>query len=218
MPLVALKHWMFAVETLRLFIVAEDLLVRTGLSTLLSTHDEFRLVGQSNGATITDDMEVYQPDVVLWDLGWRMENVQALSNLSLPTLVLIGDRQMTPNVLNALSNCDVFGVLLRDSQPNLLITALTTLGKNLIVIAPELSEYLSSNAQLSTEPAVELTTRETEVLQLMAQGLTNKAIAHQLGITDHTVKFHVNAIMTKLGAQSRTDAVMKANRGGLIFL
>ena len=64
----------------------------------------------------------------------------------------------------------------------------------------------------------DLTPREDEVLQLLAQGMTNKAIAHQLGITDHTVKFHVNAIMTKLNAQSRTDAVIRATRVPKFYL
>ena len=57
-----------------------------------------------------------------------------------------------------------------------------------------------------------------EVLTLLAEGLTNKAIAHRLTISEHTVKFHVNAIMGKLDAQSRTDAVVRATRQGLIAL
>jgi DNA-binding NarL/FixJ family response regulator len=64
----------------------------------------------------------------------------------------------------------------------------------------------------------ELTPRETEVLQLLADGLTNKAIAQRLGISDHTVKFHVNAVLGKLGAQSRTEAVVRATRLGLLHL
>jgi DNA-binding NarL/FixJ family response regulator len=56
------------------------------------------------------------------------------------------------------------------------------------------------------------------VLHLLAQGLPNKLIARQLGITDHTVKYHVNAIMSKLGAQSRTDAVVRATRAGWLTL
>jgi DNA-binding NarL/FixJ family response regulator len=57
-----------------------------------------------------------------------------------------------------------------------------------------------------------------EVLQLLAEGLANKAIAHRLDISDHTVKFHVNAILSKFGAQSRTEAVVRATRLGLILL
>jgi DNA-binding NarL/FixJ family response regulator len=63
-----------------------------------------------------------------------------------------------------------------------------------------------------------LTSREQEVLKLLAEGLPNKGIADRLRISDHTVKFHVNAIMSKLGAQSRTDAVVRATRQGLLLL
>ena len=63
-----------------------------------------------------------------------------------------------------------------------------------------------------------MTSRELEVLWLLAEGLPNKAIASRLGISEHTVKFHVNSIMGKLSAQSRTDAVVRATRLGLILL
>jgi DNA-binding NarL/FixJ family response regulator len=63
-----------------------------------------------------------------------------------------------------------------------------------------------------------LTAREMEVLQYVAQGLANKVIARRLNITESTVKFHVNAILGKLGAQSRTDAVVRATRLGLVML
>ena len=63
-----------------------------------------------------------------------------------------------------------------------------------------------------------LTPREMEVLQLLAQGLANKAIAERLGISDHTAKFHVNAILGKLDAESRTEAIVQAVRLGLVIL
>ena len=67
-------------------------------------------------------------------------------------------------------------------------------------------------------PAEPLTPRETEVLALVAEGLSNKAIADELGISDQTVKFHVSSIAGKLGAASRTDAVRRAVRRGLLVL
>jgi DNA-binding NarL/FixJ family response regulator len=71
---------------------------------------------------------------------------------------------------------------------------------------------------VSSAPAESFTPREREVLALVAEGLANKMIARKLGITEHTVKFHLNAILTKLGAQSRTEAVVKATRMGLLAL
>jgi DNA-binding NarL/FixJ family response regulator len=67
-------------------------------------------------------------------------------------------------------------------------------------------------------PEEDLTAREREVLSLVAEGLPNKAIALRLGISDHTVKFHINAILSKLGVQSRTEAVVRAVRLGVLVL
>ena len=67
-------------------------------------------------------------------------------------------------------------------------------------------------------PMSSLTPREVEVLALLATGLPNKLIAHHLGISEHTAKFHVTAVMAKLGAQSRTDAVIRAARQGMVSL
>jgi DNA-binding NarL/FixJ family response regulator len=67
-------------------------------------------------------------------------------------------------------------------------------------------------------PSVALTPREIEVLRLLADGMSNKIIAHQLGISDHTVKFHVTSILTKLNAGSRTEAVTLGVRMGLVYL
>ena len=74
-------------------------------------------------------------------------------------------------------------------------------------------------AELDPQPLIEsLTPREVEVLKLLAEGLSNRAIAFGLGISEHTVKFHVNAIMGKLGAQSRTEAAVRATQLGLLLL
>ena len=72
--------------------------------------------------------------------------------------------------------------------------------------------------RLPLPPAPALTPREQEVLSLLAEGLPNKTIADRLHISEHTVKFHVNAVMSKLGAQSRTEAVVLATRHGWILL
>ncbi len=88
-----------------------------------------------------------------------------------------------------------------------------------MVLDPTLAPAILPARDWEDEPLVEaLTPREEEVLHLLADGLSNKAIALQLGISDHTVKFHVNAILGKLGAQSRTEAVVRATRMGLLVL
>ncbi|MGH2536960.1 MAG: response regulator transcription factor, partial [Candidatus Promineifilaceae bacterium] len=86
------------------------------------------------------------------------------------------------------------------------------------IVEPEFLGALRPAAPLEEPPLEPLTPRELEVLGLLAEGLTNKAIALRLGISEHTVKFHLNAILSKLGAQSRTAAVVRATRLGLIPL
>ncbi len=108
------------------------------------------------------------------------------------------------------------GLLLRSSGPDRLVAAIRAAAEGLITLDPALSSALPSASP--AVPVEELTHRESEVLHLLAEGLTNKAIARRLDISDHTVKFHINAILSKLHAQSRTEAVVIGLRLGLISL
>jgi two-component system nitrate/nitrite response regulator NarL len=111
------------------------------------------------------------------------------------------------------------GLLSRDISSERLMAALTAAAQGLMVLDLSLvPNLLGTGERLPSPLAEELTPREIEVLALLAEGLPNKTIAHRLNISEHTVKFHVNAIMGKLGAQSRTEAVVRATRLGLILL
>jgi DNA-binding NarL/FixJ family response regulator len=123
-------------------------------------------------------------------------------------------------LLRLLNSLDSYGVLLNDRDSHALLLALKTVAGGLVALDPVLlsAGLLPVQPLDSALPTDDLTPREDDVLQLLAQGLTNKAIAHRLGITDHTVKFHVTAIISKFQAQSRTDAVVRATRAGLVIL
>ena len=120
-----------------------------------------------------------------------------------------------------------FGVMRRDATPEEIVAALTAVAGGLIALDRRLAGDLlapaergliaPSTARLSVADET-LTARELEVLQLLAQGLPNKLIAQRLHISEHTAKFHVSAIMMKLGAASRTEAVTLAARRGLLIL
>jgi DNA-binding NarL/FixJ family response regulator len=100
-----------------------------------------------------------------------------------------------------------------------MLTAMKAVVKGLTVLDPTVTAtLLPSPPRLPDELISAPTAREMEVLQFLAEGLTNRAIASQLGISEHTVKFHVNAILTKFEAQSRTEAVVIAMRLGYIIL
>ena len=113
-----------------------------------------------------------------------------------------------------------WGVLSLNASEDELAVALRALGEGLWVGAPALMSDLLSRkpAQLLDEVGQPLTIRETEVLQLTAQGLANKQIALALGISEHTVKFHLSSLYAKLGVASRTEAVRAGARRGLVVL
>ena len=206
-----------------MLVVADNLLARAGLAALLDTQAGCFVVGQTTSDNLLDTLELTQPDMVLYDLGWRVSDaLDALATIAkhdIGVLALIADENDASTTLAALSSFAAYGLLLNENDPDLLHIALQATHAGLIVIDPALADMLATATSLPQQTLPEpLTPRENDVLQLLAQGMTNKAIAHQLGITDHTVKFHVNAIMTKMGAQSRTEAVVVATRAGLIIL
>ena len=200
--------------------MAQDPLARAGLAALLADQPGCEVVGQVGGEVdLSTALEVYHPDAVLWDLGWSaeasLERFTDLQDTSLPVVALMPDSVQITEAWSA----GVRGFLLRDADASALHAALMAVSEGLTVLAPELSAAPPSIIERrSGSLPEELTAREMEVLQLLAEGLSNKSIAQRLSISEHTVKFHVNAIFGKLGAQSRTEAVIRATRLGLVLL
>ncbi len=196
---------------IRIALVADDPLARAGLAALLATLPDCQVVAQLGSGQL-EELPGYDPDLVVWDVGW--EPPARLPEWSLPALALLTAEE-DPAAIWATG---VRGLLPRTADAERLTTAVAAIHHGFFLIDPIFSEgLLPEQAPL---PALHqaLTPRESQVLQLLAEGLTNKAIAQQLAISEHTVKFHVNALMDKLGAQSRTEAVVRATRLGLIVL
>lgn len=196
-------------------IVADDPLVQAGWAMVLAEQALLNLMGQVASDDLTDFLPVYEPDVVVWDLGWGTEDAPAgLDEIPYPLIVLLPDDELAEDVFAA----GVKGVLLRQVTAERLAVAVQAVAQGLVVLDEGLRGGVMVPAgELPTLPEP-LTPRENEVLQLLAEGLTNRAIAQALEISEHTIKFHVTAIMTKLAAQSRTQAVVQATRLGLILL
>lgn len=209
---------------LRLIVVAENLLARAGLTALLEARG-FAVVAQSDGDDLDRAAAEGGADALIVDLGWQSETLrQTLAGWlgDLPVLALVADDETEASLLalmGALAAFPGYAILPRESDPDTFASALYAIDFGLIVLDPGLGilPVAPVDLQLMAE-AAPLTPRENEVLQLLAQGMTNKAIALDLGITEHTVKFHVNAIMGKLGAQSRTEAVVRGTQLGIIVL
>jgi DNA-binding NarL/FixJ family response regulator len=211
-------------DDLRVLVVAADPLARAGLATLLAGEPGCTVVGgEPADADLAGAAELYRPDAVLWDLGWdpepalesSLERLSSLTEAGLTVVALLPDEAHAAELWAAGAS----GLLFRDADAGPLLAALRAAAGGLVTLDPALAPAGQFQRDQDAERLVEeLTPRELEVLQLLADGLTNKAIGQQLGISDHTVKFHVNAILGKLGAQSRTEAVVRATRLGLIIL
>lgn len=207
----------------QLLIVANSLLSRAGLRALLDERGCF-VLDQVDGADMQRDLERLEPDLLVVDMGWDAQQMRerlARIDYDVPLLALAAsdDNESLAALLGILRAFPCFALLLRDSTPDTIVAALAAMEEGLTVLDPRLIDSLGADMTQTTPPPTNpLTAREDEVLQLLARGLTNRAIAHELGITQHTVKFHVNAIMGKLDAQSRTEAVVRASQLGMIVL
>ena len=204
---------------LRVLIVADDQLSRAGLTAMLAQQSQVEVVGQATGDDDIDSLlEVYLPHVLVWDLGWNtvgpLASLSQLTDADPPVLALLADDSMTAQTHATWAR----GLLLRNTSIDDLVAALAAVARGLSVTDPSLGLPTTTSPVSPFGPLPQLTPRETEALRLLAEGLPNKAIAGRLGISDHTVKFHVNSLMGKLGAQSRTEAVTKTTRLGLLLL
>jgi DNA-binding NarL/FixJ family response regulator len=211
-------------DELRLVVVGPDPLARAGLATLLTEQEGFVVAGRLAPAGATPaELELFRPDAILWDLGWAPEESLSLLEEAAAELGEHGPAivALLPDgeAARAAWAAGARALLYRDGPAERLQAAIGVVVAGLAAGEPELLSLLMA-AEAAGEPptAAELTPREREVLQLLAEGLANKAIAQRLGISEHTVKFHVNAIMGKLGAESRTAAVVRATRQGLVLL
>jgi NarL family two-component system response regulator YdfI len=218
---------------IRVAVAASIPSVRAGLRALLSADEGIAIVEEA--ATLPGLLLLApEADVVVAVSPAEAPQAMAQSLDSLGTaalLLLVPDQAGLGDTLatilaKARRESRAWGVLPQDSSAEELRAAVHALYEGLLVGAPALLEPLlrrqaveDAPAPADEEPLAEpLTEREAEVLQLVAQGLANKQIAAALTISEHTVKFHVSAIYTKLGAASRTEAVRLGVRKGLITL
>ena len=207
----------------QLLVVADNLLARAGLTALLEERGCL-VLAQVDGADLQADIDRSQADALVIDMGWDSSLMRSrLSEIDsdLPVLAIVSEDDFASlaALLKSLRIFPQFALLLRESNPDTIVAALDALAAGLSVIEPQLSALLDASGRATEDSMLSpMTAREQEVLQQLARGQTNRAIALELGITQHTVKFHVNAIMSKLDAQSRTEAVVRATQLGLIAL
>lgn len=179
--------------------------LRAGLRALLSSDTTIKVMHDA----VDEEPEA---DVVIASASHVSFSTNGLEAASDTATLLLLDNPL--NVRDLRRSFHVWGVLPTDASAEELTAAVHALSQGLIVGSPTLL-FESESEPLSHGP---LTDRESEVLGLLARGLANKQIAVALGISEHTVKFHVSSIYTKLNVTNRTEAVREGLRGGWIAL
>jgi DNA-binding NarL/FixJ family response regulator len=204
----------------RVFIAALTPMLRAGLRTILASA-ELEVLGET--AYLAGDLDLAEADVLLVADESLLGNLaQVLSGSRRPAVVALADDAGPAATLRAL-DLPGWAILPRDAPMDELQTTVLAAAHGLVVLPVALAERMLSQPApveaLNPTPLDEpLTPREREVLDLLAEGLSNKLIARRLQISEHTVKFHVSSIYAKLSASSRTEAVSQGARRGLITL
>lgn len=208
---------------MRILLVDDHTLFRSGLETLLDRHDIEVIGTAGNGREGFLMARELLPDIVLLDMRMpEMSGLEVLSGLRAVgfknPIVMLTTSNEEQDLVETLRN-GASGYLLKDMEPSELVNALRGIMAGKTIVAPELTGVLARVVQGDVEdmaapkevsPFAELTPRELEILCLLAEGQSNKVIARNLGITDGTVKLHVKAILRKLDVHSRVEAAVMA--------
>ena len=211
-------------------VVADDhQVVRNGFAELLGTQEDFDVVGTAaDGAEAVSICRRLTPDIVLMDV--RMpgtDGIEATRQLAgddnAPRVIILTTFDLDEYVYDAL-RAGASGFLLKDVTAERLFDAVRVVADGEALLAPGVTRRLISefaalrpkSDDASPAAFAELTPRETEVLRLMAEGLSNPEIATRLVVTEETVKTHVSRVLRKLGLRDRTQAVVMAYESGLV--
>jgi DNA-binding NarL/FixJ family response regulator len=214
----------------RIVVADDQQVVREGFASLLETQSDFTVVGTaSDGADAVRICHELRPDVVVMDVrmpgtdGIEATRQLAGSGPDGPRILILTTFDLDEYVYDAL-RAGASGFLLKDVTAEQLFDAVRVIAAGDALLAPAITRRLIGEfAQLhpkpeapSTPALAELTPRETEVLRLVAEGLSNPEIAARLIVTEETVKTHVSHVLRKLGLRDRTQAVIAAYESGLV--
>jgi DNA-binding NarL/FixJ family response regulator len=213
-------------------VVADDhQVVRTGFAELLGTQPDFAVAGTAcDGAEAVRVCRAVRPDVVLMDVRMPgtdgIEATRQLAGPAAPRVLILTTFDLDEYVYDAL-RAGASGFLLKDVTAERLFDAVRIVAAGEALLAPTVTRRLISEftqlrpradaaASTAATALAALTPRETQVLRLMAEGLSNPEIGRRLVVTEETVKTHVSRVLAKLGLRDRTQAVVTAYESGLV--
>jgi len=209
---------------IRVLVIAPSIVVRTGLEALITTDPTISVIGTSASLdTVIQPIEPLQADVILLDWSGQEDESILMSDTSFQAAIVLLVDDLPKGTIAELLRAGVRGVISNEATATEMVGAIAAVAAGLTVLHPDVMETLLPVLPATTRPLPEtpiqaLTSREVEVLGMLAEGLGNKTIARRLTISEHTVKFHISSIFSKLNASSRTEAVILGARQGLIFI
>jgi DNA-binding NarL/FixJ family response regulator len=207
---------------MRILIVDDHPITRGGLRTALGTSDEVEVVGEaSSGEEAVEAVHDLKPEVVFMDVRMPgmggIEATRIIRRESPQTKVILFTVDESRQIIGEAIQAGVSGYLLKDVSAQELVNAARLALEDKAVIHPSLTRAFIEEVQhVDRHPESSLSRRETEILQMVAFGSTTKEVAHDLGISPHTVKTHLERIFEKLGANDRAQAVAIAIRRGIV--
>jgi DNA-binding NarL/FixJ family response regulator len=204
---------------IRIAVAATSAVRRAGLESIIRSHAEFHLAGSFGAvASLVPFARSTELDVIVIDTdSIRDLLLEPTSDAAIVLLTEITEARSISRLLRS----GVRAILSRESDPEDVLSAIYASYDGLVLLSTPTAESLAAvygdqSLEFDAELSEEITSRETDVLRMLAQGLVNKDIATRLGISEHTVKFHISSILDKLGASTRTEAVTLGIRRGLI--
>ena len=217
-------------DTIKVLVVDDHTLFRRGIAAVLATQDSLEVVGEAaDGLEAIEKARAIVPDVILMDLNMPrcsgLEAIQALqAEMPQINILVLTVSEMETDLFAAVK-FGATGYLLKKAEPEELVHAIISIAEGGVIVSPLmatklLTEFKDLTAGVEKKPAEEansdLSPREGEVLQLVAQGATNKEIADSLFISENTVKTHLRSIMEKLHLANRSQAAAYAVKRGLV--
>lgn len=216
-------------EKIKIVVVEDHHLLRQGIMKILDFESDFKILGQAeNGLEACELVEKHKPDVVLMDINMpKMNGIEATAwikeNYPCTKIIILTIHDGDEYIFEAIK-LGAEGYMLKDIEGHKIVEGIRNVHTGDAFIHPSLTVKLFKELQRSykeTSPQVvnnvyELSDRELEVYQLMAEGMSNKEIGDSLGISEKTVKNHVSRVFRKLGVYDRTQAVVKGIKKGFV--